>query len=255
MPRIALFVLGAYLLCGATSTNSHACDCDLRPRPEIALKEADAVFIGVCLGVDGPLRVPVNWNADGSPTLFRMGGFYAELSIVAAWKGVDRDRVIVRTGGGGKDCYFTFRSGSAYLVYARSLGDTLLTTICTRTTSVRNAGLDLEALGEPSLDRRNGRGFDELESGHFCAVHPGEPLLRARVPILDTLVYRPAEPYVEAMRELFTNSRMVEFGVSRFAGVRQVTVYFCKLCRYSELRWKEQNEAALREWAARQRIR
>ena len=69
------------------------------------------------------------------------------MRVTEAFTGVSTREVIVNTGQGGGDCGYAFTAGGSYVVYAHEWeGDTLFTTICSRTKPVRDAAEDLAYL-------------------------------------------------------------------------------------------------------------
>ncbi len=72
------------------------------------------------------------------------------LRVDRAWKGVESDTVVVRTGRNDGDCGFRFRRGGSYLVFAHAAEDgSLVTGLCDRTTRLRRAAASLRTLGPP----------------------------------------------------------------------------------------------------------
>lgn len=102
---------------------------------------SDAVFTGRVLAISDP--------AVGSSY-----GWYPRrvtLRVDRAWKGVESDTVVVRTGMGDADCGFRFRRGASYLVFAGTEDDGSLSTgLCDRTTRLWRAAAALRALGPPA---------------------------------------------------------------------------------------------------------
>jgi hypothetical protein len=95
------------------------------------LKDADAVFLGTVLSI---------W-----PT--PMFNKRVTILVHKSWKGIDSEKVVVGTGLGGGDCGYRFNRGEQYLVYAYLDEGKLYTSICSRTTNVKHAAIDLKVLG------------------------------------------------------------------------------------------------------------
>ncbi len=125
------------------------CTCMSPPSPQIALTSADAVFLGSVTDIRETRLV-----LDGMET--EIPAREVTFRLHAAWKGVgsaDRTARIV-TGHGDGDCGFSFRVGTAYLVYAQRGEDGgFSTSICSRTAAASAARPDFDALGQPPLVR------------------------------------------------------------------------------------------------------
>ena len=66
------------------------------------------------------------------------------------WKSQLTNRVVVYTASDGATCGFDFQIGRHYLVYCRSAGTNLVTTICDRTKPINVAlpDTEIQELGE-----------------------------------------------------------------------------------------------------------
>lgn len=120
--------------------------CAEMPTPETALKRSDAVFSGVVLSVENTNKSKIGSSDDPLNVTFR---------VAEAWKGVDQDRVTVRTTAGNA----RFVTGDSYIVYAEKTLLGLSVGPCTRTASLEHAAEDLAFLGKgevppPSPDTR-----------------------------------------------------------------------------------------------------
>ncbi|HXG67737.1 MAG TPA: hypothetical protein VNO70_21725 [Blastocatellia bacterium] len=125
----------AFLL--AVHDISLACSCVPPGKPSEEMKESAAVFSGKV--------VEIRRNQ-------RTDDFFARVEAVIeverVWKGVEKTTVSVFTSSDSAACGYGFKEGETYLVYAS--GDKegrLLTTICTRTRRMKDAGEDLKELG------------------------------------------------------------------------------------------------------------
>jgi len=80
----------------------------------------------------------------------------AKFEVEKAWKGVTNDDAVVSASTLVHLCGYPFKVGRSYLVYASgpNLGE-LSTSICTRTTRLKDAEEDLKFLGEPMMQREN----------------------------------------------------------------------------------------------------
>jgi hypothetical protein len=159
-----------YLNAGVASP---ACSCVFVGN---SVGEARALFSAVFVGrVDSVERVTSTSGSGDRTPLVR-----ARLRVLAAWPGAVPDSlsagrrpetaitgrgpapvladsvVWVTTPDSGPSCGFHFKRGAEYLVYADGPHTDLWTTKCSRTRRLGRARADLERLGQPSIDRRNG---------------------------------------------------------------------------------------------------
>lgn len=140
---LALAVAGV----AASSNDARACSCrELSPAE--AREGADAVFEG---------RVEAISASESSGV--GPAPMHVTLRVVRTWKGVDQERVVVRTASSGAMCGYPFEPNRSYLVYAHRTDDHgLRTGLCDRTQPIEEAGEDLDELGagitpvEPSAD-------------------------------------------------------------------------------------------------------
>lgn len=130
MKQFTLFLLGIFLL---SAVESYTCSCAKSPSAEDSFRRADAVFLGLVLDVK------------------RTGSFFGQkivtLKVKQAFKGVDSQKVDVRTAGISASCGSQFDLSKSYLVYAyKNKEGTLETNLCTRTRNQADAGADISAL-------------------------------------------------------------------------------------------------------------
>ena len=137
--KFAIWILGAGWLFGLVPEPACACSCVENPPPLAALQESDAVFTGFVLSVEELNRGLLRSSADRVEVTFR---------VTEAWKGVDSDRVKLRTAAAEASCGFEFVVGMPYIVYAYETANGLSTGLCTRTTDLALAADDLAALGK-----------------------------------------------------------------------------------------------------------
>jgi hypothetical protein len=106
------------------------CGCALRaPAPCAGYWDSAALFVG---RVDAVKRTT--------------GGRTIRFTVLEGFRGVRSSAVDVITGPAGRPCGRTFQVGREYLVYADRAGgggDALITSVCTRTREVEDAGADL----------------------------------------------------------------------------------------------------------------
>ena len=72
-------------------------------------------------------------------------GRVVTFTVARMFKGPMHSEVVVKTGFGGGDCGIAFEVGRSYLVYTYA-NEELETGICTRTSKLENAKLDLAIL-------------------------------------------------------------------------------------------------------------
>ncbi|RXT06563.1 hypothetical protein [Ammoniphilus sp. CFH 90114] len=141
--RISSFnIYGFVLLISFLSipTAGYACSCVETPSPQVALNQADAVFVGRAENITTDNKFSLGSSVD--PVLISF-----EVSTV--WKGNEQNNVEVMTVSGSESCGYSFDLGKEYLVYAfKNDRGELQTNICTRTTPLSAAQDDLQALGE-----------------------------------------------------------------------------------------------------------
>jgi hypothetical protein len=142
-----LIPLLAGVLASAPPCANVVCDCIGAGTAREARSHADAVFVGVAASVRDTLVT----EEPGRRQMYRAVTF----RVRSGWKGVRTRSVTVLTGM--TTCGFSFRPGESYLVYARRapLGGIrpLLTSICTRTATERDAAADIRALARPEYRR------------------------------------------------------------------------------------------------------
>jgi hypothetical protein len=140
-----------------------ACECVGSSTPTQALDQSAAVFSGQVVAITHGTRW-VDAKAKRPPDCFLMGTFdeagialcededyLVTFEVFNSWKGLQGERVEVRTTSQGPACGFDFRVRQAYLVYASASGPngSLTTGFCTRTRRIADAQKDVEILGKP----------------------------------------------------------------------------------------------------------
>ncbi len=141
------------IACAATSVPqpTGATSCQPPNSPDAEFDQADAVFTGTAVRV--PAR-PSRFSVYARETLRTVDGFLGtELAglrspvtfeVDASWKGVTTTRTVVHTYSGG----LPFVEGHRYLIYAFRWEGDLNWGICSRTTAVQDATVDLAALAK-----------------------------------------------------------------------------------------------------------
>jgi hypothetical protein len=115
-----------------------ACSCMQPPAPQEAMAGSVAVFVGTVTGIQQPGGA-IQSSADPALVTF-------EVSQV--WKGPEFTNLLVQTSQSSASCGYEFEFGRDYLVYASGSETDLSTGLCSRTTLLTNAELDVTELGE-----------------------------------------------------------------------------------------------------------
>lgn len=222
-----------------------ACSCMAPGPPVQEAARAEAVFVGIVRGQDGPYPIPT-----GDGTSYRESSVHFRLEVLAAWKGVTARRLVVVTGSGGGDCGYRFAVGEAYIVYAYAgrvaRRDTVHTGICSRTAPLSRAGEDLAQLGSPSLDVREGRTWESFRVPERCPRH-GLPIRSAMAHLVFDLPPESATRLEEAAPDSFPfhglqiDSPREDPGAARFRSTGAAWV--CPLCREAAVEWTGRNGA------------
>lgn len=135
MKHAALTLLVALGCVGLCPPSAETCSCMQSGPPCKEFWDADAVFLG---------RVTAIAERPVSPTPAFADRLNVTLHVLEAFRGTTGPDVVVRTGGGGGDCGYPFRTGEMHLVYARlTESGELATSICSRTTPLGSAQADL----------------------------------------------------------------------------------------------------------------
>jgi len=137
---LSILPLLAGWMFGSGPAPIHA-SCAVLPSPETALKQSDAVFSGIVLSVEETNRSGVRSSADPVKVTFR---------VTRVWKGVESDRVTVRTTAGDAGNY-RMAADRELIVYADNTWLGLSVGACTRTADLALAADDLAFLGEGTV--------------------------------------------------------------------------------------------------------
>ena len=134
MKKIILTII-ALLLFDAVG---FACSCKFSTDAHEALGSSFAVFSGKV--------IDVRMNVDSADILTEVE---AIMDVQRVWKGVVKSRISVFTSSCMLSCGYAFYKGGEYLVYASTNQEgKLITSICSRTGSLRDAWEDMKELGE-----------------------------------------------------------------------------------------------------------
>jgi hypothetical protein len=116
---IFLIVLTVSFMLGASNVLACSCIVDMKQstnkKIKVSYKESTVVFSGEVTEIT------------------RQSGLAVKFKVYGFWKGQIGDEVIVRTAEDSGMCGFAFQVGKRYLVYASDTGNSLHTTICSRT--------------------------------------------------------------------------------------------------------------------------
>ncbi len=141
--RFPIILFLAVLVLGALSypARAVACSCAGESSPKTELRRCDAVFTG------RPVRerIITVQDPDTGERRQRMREFTFQVDSVLKGELSRRAAVITRMNSAA--CGYRFDVGAPYIVYARRAQHRLHTTICDRTKPLRQAKLDLKALG------------------------------------------------------------------------------------------------------------
>jgi hypothetical protein len=130
-----LLIIGLLFL---IDSSGFACTCIPPKSPSKELEQSAAVFSGKVIEI----RI-----SEEETDIFAQ--VEAVLEVERAWKGVDKKTVSVLTSSHSSACGYGFKKGERYLVYAGGNRDEkLITSICSRTRRMNEAGDDLRELGE-----------------------------------------------------------------------------------------------------------
>jgi hypothetical protein len=131
-----------------------ACDCvRLKPVSPAIKREAPFVFEGTVLEITERSEHTITTTRDGGRSSVKPIERTVLFEVAAAWNGVAQPRISVLAEM--SDCVFPFAIGERYIVFAnRHASGKAATSICTRTTSRKDADATLRALGAPSYRPR-----------------------------------------------------------------------------------------------------
>jgi len=148
-----MLLVGVWMLCA--SPLAVQASCARIPTPESAFERSGAVFSGIVLSVKEVNQSVVRSSADPVDVTFR---------VTEVWKGVDSDRVTVRTTAYVEGMVSRFEKGKSYIVYAENTSDGLRIGSCTRTAELAMAGDDLAALGKGTAPPQSPELEEEIRS-------------------------------------------------------------------------------------------
>ncbi len=141
---------GWVLCCAALSWSAPALACDCAAlAPAQAYRRADAVFEGRVLAIE-PAKAGAP-KAGAAPHV-------AQLAVVRAWKGVQREQVELLLPHAGAKCDTDLAPQTSYLVYATEHDGGLELQPCSGTRPIAQADADLRALGMGVTPFEPGRG-------------------------------------------------------------------------------------------------
>lgn len=124
---------------------AQACTCAPPPSPAQALSQSDAVFSG---------RVIKIKRVKSKDALADLWGVEVVFAVNTSWKGGRQKTVSVFTASQSAACGYNFSTGMTYLVYADASQGKLATSLCSRTSRLKDAREDLKELGTGKVVRR-----------------------------------------------------------------------------------------------------
>ena len=122
-----LFLLSGYV----AGVSGQGCDCENFLSEEVALEQADLVFVGKVVFVN------TNWMS---------GGWKFSFEVEKTWKRQASNFLIINTGY-EKDCGYLFDEGKRYLVHVKKTFG-LKTDACMGNKPIEEATAELKVLGE-----------------------------------------------------------------------------------------------------------
>jgi hypothetical protein len=137
LKRIFIIFIGIFFL---FSIKGYACSCVPPGTPEQELKEADVVFSGEVIKIE---EGKLGWLSANSSSPVSV-----TLEVKEAWKGVEENRVVIKTEQHSASCGYEFEKDKEYIVYAEKQGNDWHVSLCSRTNILAEAGEDLKVLGE-----------------------------------------------------------------------------------------------------------
>ena len=143
--RTRVFCAGTLIALATVFVSMAVFACSCAPLPDVAtaLDRADAVFAGRVIGLE---LVP-RYNED--PTVsFLTEDLIVRLVASSCWKGDVELETVFYTAFTCCVCGFPFAIGESYIIYAIKDGDSLRTSMCTRTRLLVDASEDLVILGD-----------------------------------------------------------------------------------------------------------
>lgn len=120
-------------------TPTWACSCFPLRSPNEEMNESTAVFSGQVIRINIPDHFG-GMRSVGNPLT-------ATFTVYKIWKGPHKNPIVIQTTRDSASCGYNFEVGQEYLVYSYGSPSNLQTNICTRTTSLDNANVDLQAIG------------------------------------------------------------------------------------------------------------
>jgi hypothetical protein len=149
---LARLVNAVFVLVGIAFVPSSAYGCDcvrLTPLSPKVRQEAPFIVEGVAIEIVERSEHTLTTSRNGSSGSVRPLDRVVVFEVAAAWNGVESARFSVLAEM--SDCVFPFEIGGRYLVFAnRHSSGRAETSICSRTTALKDAGPILRALGPPT---------------------------------------------------------------------------------------------------------
>jgi len=123
---------------------AYACSCAMPESVAEELNRSDAVFDGTVVAAHRPKKWYSLTQSSADPVTWT---FEAH----EIWKGKVASTIKVTSAQSSASCGYEFKEGARYIVYARSTGDSLDVSLCSRTVLQTAAASDLAELGSGSI--------------------------------------------------------------------------------------------------------
>lgn len=134
------FLIAALTVLAVPAERAAACSCAGLTTQE-AKDFSDEVFRGTVTEIKKP------WMSKGTGDLAKI-----TLQVEEVWKGSAVQEIVVSSALSEASCGVEFREGESYLVFAKSDGGRLTTTICNETKKLSLASQNLKDLGPGQTD-------------------------------------------------------------------------------------------------------
>lgn len=127
--KLAFSILTLLMLFFVGFETAPACSCK-RPNPPCGGGKTSVIFTGEVASI----------------TEIPQGGNLVQFKVIESFNNIKSQTLIVKGGTGGGDCSYNFKVGEKYLVYGSEYERIIGTSICSRTSPLSNAQIDLEIL-------------------------------------------------------------------------------------------------------------
>ncbi|MFJ7737699.1 hypothetical protein ACIQ2D_15400 [Lysinibacillus sp. NPDC097287] len=135
-----LFVITFFFLFNFSPITSYACSCAKSYTVEEELEQSAAVFAGEVVEI-----------VDKKKSMFNLSStdpIAVKFEVEESWKGLNQTQVTVYTERYSASCGYEFNLNTAYLVYAHEANGAFNVNLCSRTTPLLTAEMDISELGK-----------------------------------------------------------------------------------------------------------